>query len=226
MRETVFLEFYGLPGSGKSTLSHLFAEELRNRKNTVKEPTYYIDHNYNQYFRKTIKLLKYIRYMFCHPIRNIQLIQCVIRNGYRGVSIISQCSNIAQKLWFYDHAHSDYVVFDEGLTQSAISLSYTEKINIIENEKILYSLCKKRATIKIYICISVEEAKKRLTKRNTHNSRIERIIGNEQQDNKMKIIQAFCRSISSDVIIYGNETQDNFTNTIQRIEQILRLSKI
>ena len=46
MRDTEFIEFYGLPGSGKSTLSHIVAERLRSEGYAVEEPSYDIDHQH------------------------------------------------------------------------------------------------------------------------------------------------------------------------------------
>ena len=40
------IDFYGLPGSGKSTISHLLADKLRGEVDVI-EPSFHIDHDYS-----------------------------------------------------------------------------------------------------------------------------------------------------------------------------------
>lgn len=197
---TVFLEFYGLPGCGKSTISHLVAEELRKRGKTVREPTYEVDNRYSTWKRRTIKFLKMVRYSLIHPRRFKELLKLVKANGYHGFDVLSQSCNITLKLWEYDYAYEDYVIFDEGLTQSAIALVQDQK-NSSENEECLYDLCRKRNVIKFYIKINKDTSQERMRSRNKHDSRIEQIIDISK---KIKAIQTFelqCELIPSGLII-------------------------
>lgn len=191
---TVFLEFYGLPGSGKSTISHIVAEELRKMGKNVEEPTYDIDHKYSGNIRKVIKLLKLVRSALLNPKEYKALCVLIKANGYTGIEVLSQAANIVPKLWEYDHTRSDYEIFDEGLTQSAISLVNNER-NSSENEVSLYSLCKKRVVRKFYIKVSPETALLRMAGRDMHDSRIEKMTDDIKRNNALQGIEIQCESI-------------------------------
>lgn len=213
---TVFLEFYGLPGSGKSTISHLVAEELRKQGKTVKEPTYDTDHRYSGGVRKGIKLLKLIRYVLVSPKKYKSIKKLIKENGYTGLDVISQVANIAPKLWEYDHARADYVLFDEGLTQSAISLVKNEGSSS-ENERTLYNLCKQRRVRKLFIKVSPETAIMRMARRDKHDSRIETIKDEVERDNALREIERQCNAISSGIVIEEENIQPAVNSIIRQI---------
>lgn len=213
---TVFLEFYGLPGSGKSTISHLVAEELRRQGKKVSEPTYELDHLYSNSKRRLVKLLQLIRYAATHPKNYKKLMQLVKANGYGGSEVISQAANIASKLWMYEKSKTDYVIFDEGITQSAISLCQG-KMNSVDNEAELYSLCRKRMTRKFYIKVDKETALERMANRGKHDSRIEKI---DDEAGRIDAITAFerqCNAISSGLIIQGRIVDESVVSVIRQI---------
>lgn len=215
---TIFLEFYGLPGCGKSTISHLVAEELRRQGKTVKEPTYDTDHRYSPSVRKGIKLLRLIIYAFLFPSKYRALSKVIIANGYAGANMLSQAANIAPKLWEYDHARADYVVFDEGLTQSAISLVNKDGSSS-ENEKNLYELCKRRRVRKFYIRVSPEIALSRMAGRDKHDSRIEKIRDETEKVKLMREFEALCESATLDFIVDAATKEESVGKIMMRINQ-------
>ena len=185
---TVFLEFYGLPGCGKSTISHMVAEKLRKCNKTVSEPTYDVDHKHNKVVRKMIKTINAIKYGICSPESFIGLIRITKANGYTGVLALNQIVNIAWKLLIYKQSKVDYVVFDEGLIQSAVSLTqtYNCKKNSADNVSTLNKLCGKCRVRLINVCVSVEEAQRRMFSREKHDSRIEKIKNIKQQEEALR----------------------------------------
>lgn len=190
---TVFLEFYGLPGCGKSTVSHAVAEELRKLGKTVAEPSYDLDHRHSDHIRKIKKAGYLLVLLSKHPAVFRKLVKLMKDNGYQGKKGILQCSNIAYKLLAYnDKTDADYVVFDEGLIQSAISLA-DKAGKSIENEKLLYGLCKTRDKISIYIEVNAETALKRMETREKHDSRIEKIQNIEDRRIALEAIEDQCR---------------------------------
>ena len=197
---TLFLEFYGLPGCGKSTISHLLAEELRRQGKIVMEPTYVIDHRYSPILRKGIKLLKLFRYVLFNSRKYKTLSNLIRVNGFSGTEALSQVVNIALKLWGYDHAKADYVIFDEGLTQSAISLAKNES-SCLETERKLYELCKQRTVRKLFIKVSPEIALSRLVGRDRHDSRIEKISDKVEKVKAMKNLEKQCNTIIPGFVI-------------------------
>lgn len=213
---TLFLEFYGLPGCGKSTISHLVAEELRKKGKQVKEPTYDSDHKLSENKRKCIKLLKLIRYTLLHPQKYKRLIKLVKSNGYTGLMALSQAVNIVPKLWEYDHAMDDYVVFDEGLVQSSISL-VKDGDNSKYNEEMLFSLCAKRFFKKIYIKVSVDTALERMQERDKHDSRIEKITEEETKQRAIRIVEMLCESISPNLVIDDSPIRDSIEMILNQI---------
>ncbi len=213
--KTLFLEFYGLPGCGKSTVSHALSNELRKQGKTVIEPTYDIDHKYSKSVRRIIKLSKLVRYSLLYPQKYIALCTLIRKNGYKGAGLLSQTVNITSKLWAYDHAKSDYVIFDEGLTQSAISLEIFNG-NSLRNEFNLFRLCKKRKTIKFYIKVSPEIALIRMKKRNKHDSRIEKIIDKDERERALRAIEMQCNTILNGFVIEGTN-QLSLNNYLMQI---------
>lgn len=179
--DLIFLEFYGLPGCGKSTVSHIVAKKLAEGGKTVSEPTYDTDHKSSAKVRKVKKFLKLFRYALIHPKKYRALKKLVSRNGYGGKNGLKQCANITNKLLAYEKAETGFVIFDEGLTQSAISLSQEKEGKVIssENEKILYGLCGNKCrpenVKKIHIRVKADVALARMEGRDVHDSRIEKM---------------------------------------------------
>ncbi len=209
---TVFLEFYGLPGCGKSTVTHLVAERLRKQGKTVIEPTYDLDHRYSAGKRKAIKFLKLIRYAVFRPGRYKRLTQLIKANGYSGAELVYQVANIAPKLWAYENIDAEYVIFDEGLTQSAISLCQG-KTNRLENEEALYNLCRQRTVQKYYIKVDIETALERMFGRKQHDSRIEKINDPKEQREALKAFEELCEKITGGDTVCA-ETKDETINVI------------
>lgn len=210
LNHTVFLEFYGLPGSGKSTISHAVAGELRKRGNIVIEPTYELIHRRPRYMRMCIKLLQMVEYALLHPKKYITLIKLVRRNGYfRIIDVFAHISNIIQKIWVYNKSDADYIIFDQGITQSAISLSQENHISSLYNEKQLYGLCRSRDVKKIYIVVSIQEAIRRMSYRDKHGSRIEKITDIEKKKTIMKLVERQCEIISGTKIDGEKSVDEN-----------------
>ena len=213
---TVFLEFYGLPGCGKSTISHIVADELRKYGKNVDEPTFDTDHKYCESIRKVIKLAKLVRYAFVHPQKYIVLKKLIQDNGHRGIDVLSQTSNIAHKLWVYEHGKADYVIFDEGLTQSAISMVKDGR-NCSGNEQTLYDFCKGCLIKKFYIKVTVETALERILNRDKHYSRIEKILDETGRKNAMKAFEKQCEVINANLTINELDMRDSIKIVLQNI---------
>jgi hypothetical protein len=63
----MLIEFFGLPGSGKSTFSRLVADLLLKRGLAVEEITYDLDHRRPRVERLLVKLSHLLRYAAAHP---------------------------------------------------------------------------------------------------------------------------------------------------------------
>ena len=78
------VEFVGLPGSGKSTLSHALAHALRGRGERVTEVTYDITHRASAWRRRTTKLALFLATLMRHPRLGLALALEVGRSRQRS----------------------------------------------------------------------------------------------------------------------------------------------
>ena len=214
---TVFLEFYGIPGCGKSTVSHILAQELCKTGKRVSEPTYDLDHNRATGCRKWIKLFALVQLAVFHPQKNIALRKLVRDCGYMGRKALPHMVNIAKKLSVYSSAKADYVVFDEGLTQSAISLaqSGTEDCKMIE--KRLYELCDRSKIQKIYIKADPDTALIRIMNREKHDSRIEKLQSESEKAQALVSFEATCNKMDPDFVIDESDASKAAKQLLQQI---------
>ena len=218
LKNSVILEFYGLPGCGKSSVSHIVADELTKRGRSVEEPTYKIDHNESHFVRKLKKTGCLIRYFFGSPKSCRILTKLVRKNGYKGASAFSNSANIAQKLLIYGRTNRDFVIFDQGLTQSALSLSQTGKVSVLENEAVLYELCKGRTVKKIYLRVEKEEALRRMKGRASNDSRVEKMRTEKEQINALSAWESLCDSISPDIVIESRDAAESAAEILEKLQ--------
>ena len=198
--KAVFVEFYGIPASGKSTISHYMANRLRDEGLDVCEPTYAVTNIRFKFLRGFIKLMELIRYKNKNPQNYKRLMNIIYDNGHGGIEGVSHASNIAHKLNMYKLAKKgNYIIFDEGIVQSAVSLSLDNRGNYNNraerNEHDLNSLCSGNRNIRIYVKTSPDIAKERMIKREKHFSRIEKLNLRERM-NALKTNYKACEDIS------------------------------
>lgn len=218
IRKPIVLEFYGLPGSGKSTISHLVAQELRKQGRKVIEPTYDVDHKYSVGKRKAIKLIKLIEYALLYPEEFHRLRKLITENGYAGLNKLKQASNIAQKLMAYKTNKEDVVVFDEGLTQAAISLAQNRS-NVVEIEKDLYKLCKAKNIRKIFVKVDLETAISRMEGRDKHDSRIETIENELERISALEEFEKQCDRIISEFVVNNRSLEESVYTVIMQMRE-------
>ena len=198
VRRPLFFEFFGLPGCGKSTVSHAIAMLLRENGYSVKEPSYRIDHQ-----KRIIKrLLKFAIvcwwYLFHHKeycsIRNI-----VRLNDYMGLEELLQISNIIQKVRIYNNKVNSHIfIWDQGLVQAAISLSIKGAVSAGENYNNLKLLIRRDVMmVPIYMPVAIDVALKRMSERPTNDSRVEELVVHEQKVALLKRYQEGIDSIGS-----------------------------
>ena len=179
----ICLDFYGVPGSGKSTISHLVAEKLR-EDFYVKEVSYDIDHGYPQWIRGLIKFNELIILMVAHPCVFKGLIK-VIANFHRiwNNKFYRNLLNLAFKVRALQHTGFDIVIFDQGIWQSVTSLIYgcREDVDIISAYKKMCSLINRNVYIlNVYIKVDVKIADCRLLSRKSGRARVEKLNYDER----------------------------------------------
>lgn len=206
IHKRLHLEFYGLPGCGKTTVSELVAQWLEADGYEVLRASAKIVTDVNPVIRKVIKLKKSLFYYILNPKIFKKVKELVVQNGYIGMKEQSkQLVNVAQKLWYYNQRSAKAIyIWDEGLTQAAISLSIKGKVSGRENELELKKLVKTDfQQAHIYLKESMDTALERMEARKTNNSRVEKELTLQGKYDLLKMFQEECDGIDSQIVIIG-----------------------
>ncbi len=217
--KTICLDFYGLPGSGKSTLSHLVAERLR-KSATVSEPSYALDHGCSTFGRIIGKLYAVIKLLIKEPILFWKIINIIKNCGFKIYNKVFYLHllNICYKIKSLNNSSSDFVVFDQGLWQSAMSLFYRKDnksyfLNVYDK---LQSLVNKNVKfVNVKIMVDIDTAIERMDNRHTNISRVQ-LLKNEDRIAELKEQNLMIEKIPSIsfVVDSGNMDEDGCVNSI------------
>lgn len=230
MRKTSFIEFYGLPGSGKSTLSHIVAERLRGDGYAVEEPSYDIDHQHP--LPKKAKKFAVGGYWFVFRHRQYRLISEIVKlNGYKSLTAFTMTVNVIQKMRIYNsRKETEIVIMDQGLIQACVSLSTNGKIRAKENyERLLTMMPNAANALKIYIDVNDETALDRMSQRATNDSRVEKLQdmdAKKEMLNRIRCEMTHLRELWDDsgndiVIVSSNDLKRDIDATYYAITKIL-----
>jgi thymidylate kinase len=197
------IDFYGLPGSGKSIVSHVLADELRNNGYTVEEPSWMTD-RLPSWQRLGRKLFASIAYSLCH----LSILKAAMRkSGNAGL-----LSKTKMKLWintsYIMHmiekpSVCDYRIFDQGIFQAVVSL-YTE--NELDTYRELYNMlmCQlSEPVIPVYVSVAKRIAVERMAGRSGGKSRAEK-LGNDARQKMLDRIGVLCEKMDSSGILFDN----------------------
>lgn len=200
IKKPIYLEFYGMPGGGKSTVSHAVSHKLRKKGFDVSEPSYDIDHHNKPSIKKLKKLYVLLEWLFFHNSVYKRVKAIVVCNGYSGISMIEQTSNVLQKISVYlNNCREQIIIWDQGLVQAAISLSIKGMINASDNLKYLYAIIgNEPRTINILIDVDDKVAHERMSLRKTNDSRIEKLHDDNQKHKMLSLFQKEIFSIQYD----------------------------
>lgn len=184
--ESICLDLYGLPGSGKSTISHMLAEKLHGEIN-VCEPSYNIDHQKSVICRIYNKSFEVVSLLLLHPCVFISIVTIIRRCGYTPLNHVFYIHllNICYKIGILITPPKGYIIFDQGLWQSVMSLYYQkkDKSTMVDVYRQLYKLTSKNLyTINIYISVDIETAIKRMDSRHTNISRVQKLNAEERTE--------------------------------------------
>lgn len=212
----IVLDFFGLPGSGKSTLSNELKNFLEKQHISVCFESYVLDHEYNSCIRKVKKLFYTFRLLLSCPIICVDVINIIAVNKNTFGDMISAYINLCYKLWLaYVNQNKEYVIFDEGFTQSIISLSLYNSEKIHENFcNLINILGLLGIDIKpIYVDTSVVQSIHRMNNRSKHDSRAEKTKNYEK---KLEFLMLYrdCVTMAKNVTKHIEIKNDcDFTNS-------------
>lgn len=199
----IILDFYGLPGSGKSTISHNFADMLRKKGYKVEEPSWKLDMQYSKLRRVLTKLFFSTLYFFYHPFMALKAIKCSGIHQCNFIQKIKYWINISYTLYYMNNVKIDYLIFDEGINQAIISLYSTSSMsNYCDCKKILISNISSMI-INIYVKLSIPNVLNNLEQRIDGNSRV------DSMKTKDKIIflnkiENICENLEKKTLIIEN----------------------
>lgn len=177
LKVPIIIDFFGVPGCGKSTISHELYNDLNKKNYRVIEPTYDLDHNANTYYRKLVKGIYSIIFCMRHPYVSWNMAKKVYQNDYFLFNgFFSQIINLLYKLEIIYGTNSDYIIFDEGIFQTSISLAINtnNKDIVIENCNYIMKSTKRKVVYHhIYIDTDISIVEERLLSRQKKDSRVD-----------------------------------------------------
>lgn len=216
----VFIEFIGLPASGKTTLSHVVADRLRSKGYHVSEPNYEIVHGHHGIVRVLCKLYVLLKFRLTFPVEYKQIKRIVDSNSYHGVCAKKQLVNLILKVIAYHHYKGGIIIWDQGIYQAIISLSITGRKNCIvnKNELLHYGLINK-SIVKIYLKTPVDVAMQRLENRRDGKSRIDKIADVDKRRIEIMKFEECCNSL----LDKETESIDGLLPIEEQVDKILEL---
>ena len=205
------VEFYGLPGSGKSTVTEPIVKKLREKGFRVLT---YTDFNssYNNSFGLVLKNLNL----------SFLLLQLILREKMEINKERASCIKaILRTNEFYKSSYdADYIIMEQGLLQIVISLYYDHEIHETETLSKIYHTIRKEL-LPAVTEIDSEEAFKRMLTRETKPGRLDRLEGEKQKkiyqiykDNIRKFENVFTDFIKIDTSI---DPQTNAETILKKI---------
>lgn len=177
VRGGLLVEFLGLPGVGKSTISHQVAEILRKEGISVAEPTYVLAHKTRTHTRILKKSAHAIWGTLCRPSRACLLASVVVASRQRSIGdsarTLFNCLFLSSLMRRCEQAGGIYL-FDQGMFQALWSIGFHADDRAFVNS--LHKLCNVILLPAVIVLVEapVESIKQRLTGRIGFASRLEK----------------------------------------------------
>jgi hypothetical protein len=168
----------GIPGSGKSTISHRAAQILGEKGITIPEPTYLINNEMSTIKRYLTKSWYSLRLTWLRPAWALKWFWLVVQSRQRTLNdFVSMIINGFFVLEIYRHhsRNNDICFLDQGLYQALVSLSYHSKNESLIDEKLIAALdfVSTHEIRVIHVRGDVDTIAERLRTRDTTQSRLE-----------------------------------------------------
>ena len=193
-----YVEFLGLPGSGKSYYSHKVAEKLRAEGYKIAEPSWELDHTCGKYSRALRKICMSWLFSLLNPIQTKRINRIISQCGYKGGEFKRMSRNLLYKAYKLSGEKSEVLFFDEGLAQMALSLvvggdKHAKQVYFeIDN-----ALSIRRKRILVRIDCSMDDALQNMAKREKHDSRVEKMSDVNERISFLNRYQEECDSFNN-----------------------------
>lgn len=191
-----FIEFLGLPGSGKSYYSHKVADALRANGLKISEPSWKLDHTEQRFIRAIKKILIAFVYAVFYPQRAFRINKLILDCLVCKDSAESFRRNLLYKAWYLTKKNSSILFFDEGIAQMAVSLSVNSKKSAAVIYAALIDILQLQKTgICIRIDCSIRDALLNMDARSSRDSRVERYLDLHSKEVFLERFSQGCTSI-------------------------------
>ena len=176
-RGSAVIEFVGLAGVGKSTLSHRVAEILQQRGWHVEQPTYSVDHEMPAWRRLLLKLRLVTAEAIFHPAGAVRSLKAILATRQASAADVIRLtvnwlfmSSLLRKTDCRTGVH----IFDEGQLNALWSIGFSARS--AGTAGILAELARQRSTPVVVALIEADIAavRARLDLRKNGQSRLER----------------------------------------------------
>jgi hypothetical protein len=176
-RGSAVIEFVGLAGVGKSTISHRVAEILEQRGWRVEQPTYSVDHEMRAWQRLLLKLRLVTAEAVFHPASALRSLRAILATRQASAADVIRLtvnwlfmSSLLRKTDRRAGAH----IFDEGQLNALWSIGFNARS--AGTAGILAELARQRSTPVVVALIEADIAavRARLDLRKNGQSRLER----------------------------------------------------
>ena len=176
MHKTLSVEFFGMPGVGKSVLSGKVAQILSTNEIPVEQTAYLMSHQMSRFKRAFIKLLHVIKELLLHPRYAFLSIKTILQTQQKTpLDLIKVIFNwlFVSSLIRNKRYYNGVSLFDEGIFQALWSIGISGKDGTLRIMSPLFS------TMPIPNIVVVPQAsfatvKSRMDGRERHDSRLEK----------------------------------------------------
>jgi thymidylate kinase len=178
---TMLIEFFGLPGAGKSTMSRLAADLLLQRGIVVDEITYTLDHRRPGVERQLTKLGQLLRYAAAHPGRALSdSVRITVTRQATLLDLGKSIFNwtfIAAIAW-QNRSSTNIAFLDQGIAQAMWSVGFAARHeNWLDRLRAVTRGMALRPDLVIHVRANLQTIGERLASRRRRVSRLDALHG-------------------------------------------------
>lgn len=217
LNKPVCIDFFGLPGCGKSSLSHLASQQFRCEGLDVKEVSYDMDHGNASLQRTWKKINATIRLFLCYPRLFWRVSKTLSTNciSLFGKLYFKHIINLSYKICALK-GHHEILLFDEGFCQAVLSISLNN--DGIRNDcydSLVSAIASDRRMISVYVKTEPDTALERIRLRNDGQSRFDN-LSDDVTKNELLKMENLCGSLPQTIVVENNNS-DNFKKLVDQI---------
>ena len=218
------IEFFGCPGSGKTTIAQALAKELRSEGYRVQDTISLVNNRYGPLRRMVFKAWATCVVLIRHRERLFNLYKGGRNRFASNVDAVKQFVNVCfVTKCMYDAAGYDFIIADQGLLQAAVSI--ISSCEQIEEKSTIDALLGFQHLKAHYIHVIAEEKAimLRLGSRAGRQSRVEKVSSEDERRNALRTIRDVCCRVQThvDTIETRNDASSSLENVVGNLRNIV-----